>query len=64
MDSYGVVSVGSWLVSIPGLVIYLLALFGLIYWTRIYVWWVEVLILATFNVAWHMLGLSFFIPIS
>jgi hypothetical protein len=64
MDSYGVVLVGSWLISIPGLVIYLLATFGLIYWTRLYVWWVEVLILVTFNVVWQILGLSFFVSIS
>jgi hypothetical protein len=60
MDSYGVVSVGSYLVSIPGVVVYLLVLGSLLWATRRRKW-LEVLVLLGFNIAWVMLGLSFIV---
>lgn len=59
MDSYGVMTFGDWLVSIPGAVVYLVITIGLIVLTRPKVWWTEVLVLIGFNLAWLLLGLSF-----
>jgi hypothetical protein len=61
MDSYGVMTVGDWLISIPGAVVYLVITIGLIALTRPKVWWTEVSVLIAFNIIWVALGLSFIV---
>jgi hypothetical protein len=61
MDSYGIMTLGDWLISIPGAVVYLVITIGLIVLTRPKVWWTEVSVLIAFNILWLALGLSFII---
>lgn len=59
MDNYGVLDLGGWLISIPGALLYMAIIAGLVWITRPKVWWFEVSVLIAFNLAWLALGLSF-----
>ncbi len=59
MDSYGVVTMGSWLFSIPGLLVYLLGIFIILFWSRDRALWEFVISTIMFNVLWNLLGFAF-----
>jgi hypothetical protein len=61
MDTYGVITFGDWLISVPGAVVYLVITIGLIVLTRPKVLWTEVSVLIAFNILWLALGLSFIV---
>ena len=61
MDTYGVISFGDWLISVPGAVVYLVITIGLVLLTRPKAWWTASLVLVGFNILWVALGLSFIV---
>jgi UPF0716 family protein affecting phage T7 exclusion len=61
VDSYGVVTVGQWLFSVPGLLVYLIGVFLILLWSRDRPVWEFILSTVMYNVAWNMLGLSFMV---
>jgi hypothetical protein len=62
MDGYGVITIGSWLLSIPGLLFWLLGIFIILVWSSGRPLWEFFLSVVMFNIGWSLLGLSFWIP--
>jgi hypothetical protein len=61
MDNYGVVPMGDYLFSVPGLLVYLLGIFIILLWSRDRPLWEFIISTILYNVLWNMLGLSFMV---